>query len=248
MSPADLLELFDDAAARVRAAVTAIPAEDRTDRTARPGQYAADLVADEAVLSVLHRAPVAVLSEESGTTGRTDSQVTVVVDPIDGSTNFARGIPYWATSLCALDRSGLSASLVVNHATGEATRAVRGEGARRDGRAISPSEVEELGRALVAYNGMPAGRFEWHTYRSLGSGALALCDVAAGVLDAFADAGAHHAPWDYLGSLLACREVGAAISEIGGEELVTTDADARRQLVVAGTEPLRAQVVEAVRS
>ncbi len=248
MSPDDLLELFDDAAGRVRAAVNAIPEAERGARTDRPGQYAADLVADEAALAVLHRAPAAVLSEESGSTGSPRSEVTIVVDPIDGSTNFARGIPYWATSLCAVDGAGLVASLVVNHATGTTTRAVRGQGATRDGDQIVPSAVEDLTGALVAYNGMPGGRFEWHTYRSLGSGALALCDVAAGVLDGFADAAAYHAPWDYLGSLLACREAGAAVTELTGEELVTVDGAARRQLVVAGTDSLLAQVVQAVRS
>jgi len=248
VSPDDLLELFDDVAKRVRAAVTAIPEAERGARTDREGQYAADLVADEAALVALHQVPVAVLSEESGSTGSATSETTVVIDPIDGSTNFARGIPYWATSLCAVDRAGLLASLVVNHATGTETRAVRGRGATRDDRKIHPSRVEDLSDALVAYNGMPGGRFAWHTYRSLGSGALALCDVAAGVLDAFADSAAHHAPWDYLGSLLACREAGASVTELAGEELVTVDATARRQLIVAGTDPLLAQVAQAVRS
>ena len=45
-----------------------------------------------------------VLSEESGRTGVDDSDVVVVVDPLDGSTNAARGIPWFATSLCAVDR------------------------------------------------------------------------------------------------------------------------------------------------
>ena len=62
--------------------------------------------ADKAALEVLSRVGVTVVSEESGITGPTNSAITVVIDPIDGSSNAARDIPYWATSLCALDRDG----------------------------------------------------------------------------------------------------------------------------------------------
>src|SRR4030095_2628216 len=77
---------------------------------AHGGQHHSDLAADAAALDVLRRADVVVLSEESGRTGVGD--VVVVVDPLDGSTNAARGIPWFATSLCAVDREGLRAALV----------------------------------------------------------------------------------------------------------------------------------------
>ena len=71
----------------------------------RPGQYHSDLAADAAALDVLGRAGVGVLSEESGAhdAGR---EILVVIDPIDGSTNASRGLPWFATSLCALDGDG----------------------------------------------------------------------------------------------------------------------------------------------
>ena len=59
--------------------------------------------------------------------------MTVVLDPVDGSTNASRGIPYWSTSLCAVDGDGPLAALVVNQATGVTTTAIRGGGGR-DGR------------------------------------------------------------------------------------------------------------------
>ena len=67
--------------------------------------------------------------------------LTCVLDPIDGSTNFDRGIPYYATSLCVLDEHGLRCSLVVNLATDTWYEAVRGGGATRDGAPIAPSGV-----------------------------------------------------------------------------------------------------------
>ena len=82
-------------------------------------------MADAAALGVLGRAPVAVLSEESGWSGTPGAELTVVLDPVDGSTNASRQIPYWATSLCVLDGDGPLVALVINQATGVTTTAVR---------------------------------------------------------------------------------------------------------------------------
>ena len=62
----------------------------------RVGQYAADLVADDVALRLLREAGVGILSEESGAE-RADAEVLVVVDPLDGSTNASRGVPWFAT-------------------------------------------------------------------------------------------------------------------------------------------------------
>ena len=93
MTPDDLLAVFDVAAAAQRGALATLGVAERRVRTDRPGQYRLDLVADSAVLPVLHAAGLRVLSEESGWTGPEDAQVTVVLDPVDGSTNCARGMP-----------------------------------------------------------------------------------------------------------------------------------------------------------
>ena len=70
----------------------------------RPDQYALDQVADAGALSVLDEAGVGVLSEESGLRAGSGSE-TVIVDPVDGSTNASRGIPHYCTSLCVVDTS-----------------------------------------------------------------------------------------------------------------------------------------------
>ncbi|HET9728967.1 MAG TPA: inositol monophosphatase family protein, partial [Acidimicrobiia bacterium] len=133
MNPDALIDLFDTAARAVATAVHAIPAAHRRDRTDRAGQYALDLVADAAACAVLERASVHIVSEESARHDRPGATVTVVVDPVDGSTNCARGIAYWCTSLCAIDGDGALASLVMNHATGDQVIAVREKGATRNG-------------------------------------------------------------------------------------------------------------------
>ncbi len=233
-----LSELLSASAAAVELALRGVTGPDRRARTDRPGQYALDLVADAAALEVLARAPVTVLSEESGWSGRAGAALTVVIDPVDGSTNAARHIPYWATSLCVLDGDGPLVSLVVNQATGVATTAVRGEGARRAGEPIAPGKAERVEDAVVALSGRPGEWLPWKQFRALGSAALNLCDLAAGAVDGLVDGGAWHAPWDYLGGLLICREAGAVVVDAAGRELVVVDPAARRPLLAAATPAL----------
>ena len=94
----------------------------------RDGQYAVDLEADAVCLDALHRAGFRVLSEESAITVPAGSQgaSVVVVDPLDGSTNASRGVPWFGSALCLVDDDGPAAALVANHATGERFSAVRG--------------------------------------------------------------------------------------------------------------------------
>jgi myo-inositol-1(or 4)-monophosphatase len=238
LSSDTLLELFVDVGIAVRRAVEGIAAPALRDRTDRAGQYALDLVADEVALRVLERAPVRIVSEESGVHERAGATVTVVLDPVDGSTNCSRRIPYWATSICALDADGALAGLVVNQATGVCVTAVRGTGAFRDGVRLEASSVTRVEEAMVYLTGVPPIWLPWKQFRSLGSAALGLCEIAAGSLDGMLDAGGFHAPWDYLAGYLACVEAGAVVRDGQGRELVTPDTDARRQIVAAGTPEL----------
>ena len=238
MTTDDLLGLLAATAAAVEQAVRGVSGRDRRARTDRAGQYAIDLVADAAALEVLARAPLAVLSEESGWGGQPGAALTAVLDPVDGSTNASRHIPYWATSICVVDGDGPLAALVVNQATGVVTTAVRGEGARRDGDPIVPGKVERVEDAVVALSGRPGQWLAWKQFRALGSAALSLCDVAAGAVDGLVDGGAWHAPWDYMGGLLICQEAGAVVVDAQGRDLVVLDADARRQLLAAATPAL----------
>jgi myo-inositol-1(or 4)-monophosphatase len=236
LTPDDLLALFDVAAAAQRGALATLGAVERRERTDRAAQYRLDLVADAAVLPVLATAGVRVLSEESGWSGPDDAPLTVVVDPGDGSTNCARHLPYWAISLCALDADGPLCALVQNGATGTRYTAVRGKGAYRDGRPLTPSTAVDLGRCVIGLSGWPGAALGWRQFRALGSAALALCDVAAGHLDGYVDGTAdQHAPWDYLGGMLVCQEAGATVVDAHGRALPIAEDAARRQLVAAGT-------------
>lgn len=212
------------------------------------GQHAVDVAADTAAVAVLDAAGLGVLSEESGR-HHPDRPVTVVLDPLDGSTNASRGLPWFATSLCAVDAEGPRAAVVVNQVSGERYEALRGGGARRDGVAIRPSGATTLRASLVGLSGLPPGWLGWKQYRALGAVALDLCAVADGRLDGYLDCSpSAHGPWDYLGGLLVCREAGAEVVDAADRDLVVLDHGARLTPVAAATPALLAEAVAARRT
>ncbi len=239
----DLLRLLTEVADAVTTALAGV--DDWGLAGTVPGQHRSDLVADAAALAVLDRYPVGILSEESGRQ-HTDREIVVVVDPLDGSTNAAHGIPWYATSLCAVDGAGPRVAVVRDQARGTTWTAVRGQGSRCDGQAIAPSSCVAMGEALVALSGMPAQWLGWRQYRALGAAALDLCLVASGVVDAYLDCSPDaHGPWDYLGGLLVCQEAGAPAVDARGRELVVLGHGDRRTPVAAATPALLAEALDA---
>jgi myo-inositol-1(or 4)-monophosphatase len=209
----------------------------------RATQYHLDVAADDVARRVLGGAGYRVMSEESGVTG--SGAFTVVVDPIDGSTNCDRGVPFYSTSLAVVGDHQLVAALVMNQATGTIFEAEKGSGARRDGEPIVPSGQTEIAHAIVGSSGYPSHNLGWSQNRSLGAASLEICLVADGSLDVYGVA--QHSGlnvWDYLAGLLIAREAGAFDADYHGEELVTTD-DVLRHPVFAGSQELLAFMLEA---
>ena len=211
----------------------------------RHTQYSVDVRADNAALAVLHEAGCAVLSEESQITGQWgDDDILVVMDPLDGSTNASRGVPWFATALCALDKNGMRASLVVNQASGKDRYwATQGGGAFHNGNQMRPSACSTLKEAVVGVSGLASFRPQWSQFRALGAAALDICLVAQGVLDGWVDFHSHGV-WDYLASILICQEAGVATSEHLDRELLVTQYDQKRTPIVAATPALLAQLRE----
>lgn len=209
------------------------------------GQYAFDLAVDQAVTGILEAAGVGVLSEESGLSAG-DPELLAVVDPVDGSTNASRGIPWYACSLCVIDAQGPWIALVANLATGTRYRAVRGRGATRDHRPIAVAAEVGIEDALVVLNGHPPAHFGWRQYRVLGATALDICAVAEGSVDASIDCTRDAlGPWDYMGALLVLTEARGVIVDVERRDLVTRDPDARRTPVSASGPRLLRQAMTA---
>ncbi len=206
--------------------------------TDKASQYNCDLVADSVIVDILSEEGLGILSEESGL-HFPDRQIIVVVDPVDGSTNASRGIPWYASSLCAVDDQGMVASVVLNLASGDRFEALRSKGATRNGEKISPSGSKSMASSIVATSGYPPKHLGWQQYRSLGAAALDICAVAQGCVDAYFDAkdDAIH-PWDYMGALLVCQEAGGVFCDAQDRELVITSFEQSRSLIVASTPQL----------
>ncbi len=199
----------------------------------RDGQYASDLVADSAALPVLQDAGLAVLSEESGRSG--DAELVAVVDPLDGSTNASRPLPWFATSICVVEGDRPRVAVVHDHASGVRWDAIAGGGARVDGAALPRRASVSLDEAIVAINALPSRNPGWGQFRCFGAAALDLCAVADGRFDAYVDFDVDAlGPWDYLGGMLVCQEVGVEVADAFDRPLVTLDHAARRT-PVSGT-------------
>lgn len=240
-----LLDVLHEAASAVHAVLGGL--DDWGLAGTRSGQYFSDLAADEVALAVLDRAGLGALSEESGL-HHADRDVVVVIDPVDGSTNASRGLPWYATSLCAVDADGPRAALVVDQASGVRYEALRGGGARAGDRKLRPSGCERLGDALVGLSGFPSRALGWKQYRALGAVALDLCAVADGRFDGYIDCSRDaHGVWDYLGALLICTEAGVPVADAFDRELAILDPAARRTPIAGATPALLAQIRSARR-
>jgi fructose-1,6-bisphosphatase/inositol monophosphatase family enzyme len=204
----------------------------------RESQYAVDVVTDDLAVALLHGAGYAVLSEESGITGPSAADM-VVMDPLDGSTNASRGVPWYATALCLVDADGPAVALVANQASGVRYSAVRGEGAWRGTERLASSGCTDVAAAIVGISGRPDADYGWDQFRALGASALDLSLVAAGTLDGFVDMSHHaHGVWDYLAATLICQEAGAVVVDALGRDLTVLEHAARRTPVAAATPEL----------
>jgi myo-inositol-1(or 4)-monophosphatase len=170
------------------------------------------------------------LAEESGRVVGQEEDIRWVVDPLDGTTNYAHGLPIFAVSI-ALETSGEVVLGVVHDPMNEETfTAERGKGATLNGEPISVSDTDEPIRALIAtgfpydHAKMPEalelfGRFEGLTrgMRRLGATALDLCYVASGRLDGYYERGIW--AWDIAAGSLILEEAGGKVTDYRGGKL-----------------------------
>lgn len=156
------------------------------------------------------------------------SGLAFVADPLDGTTNFLHGYPWYAVSVAAVIDGQPVAGAIVNVPTGELFTATAGGGARRAGEPITVSTESDPLRALVG-TGFPFKRQDlvapyMATFgdivrgtagvRRAGAAALDLADVACGRFDGFWELSL--APWDVAAGLLLVREAGGIATDLEG--------------------------------
>jgi myo-inositol-1(or 4)-monophosphatase len=208
---------------------------------------AIDRAAEEAILARVREAAGAIVSEEIGRLGG-DALPLVVVDPIDGSLNAKRGIPFFALSIAVADGETMDDvvfGFVHDFGSREEWTARRGEGAWLNGEALGmerpKNEIEILSfeatlTSLVARDAPKVADLA-HRLRIMGSLALSLCHLAAGRVDAVCSLKPARSV-DIAAAQLLCRELGLAIDlfdvqdPFGGAPL---DLEQRSRVVAAGT-------------
>jgi myo-inositol-1(or 4)-monophosphatase len=192
-----------------------------------------DRAAEKEIIYHLSRAypDHAFLGEEGGSSGNPDSEYRWLIDPLDGTTNFIRGIPHFAVSIACEYRGKLEHAVVLDPIRREEFTASRGRGAQLNGRRIRVSKLAGLEGALLgtgipfkerqtehleAYIGtLKTFAAQSAGIRRAGAAALDLAYVAAGRLDAFWEIGL--APWDIAAGALLVREAGGLIGDFSGE-------------------------------
>jgi fructose-1,6-bisphosphatase/inositol monophosphatase family enzyme len=187
-----------------------------------------------------------VLGEEGASVAATGAR-RWVLDPVDGTHNYARGIPVWCAAVALLDEDGPAACAVLDPERGELFTAARGGGAALDGAPLRAGGEVALGSAsvamfvdvrrrdpeVIAVNASVAERVG--SLRCLGCGSIELAYVAAGRIDAWLQPDSE--PWDWHPGALLVREAGGAAYARGRWYVASrSPALAEELLALAGTE------------
>jgi myo-inositol-1(or 4)-monophosphatase len=220
---------------------------------------AIDQAAEEVILARVREAAGAVVSEEIGRIG--EGLPLVVVDPIDGSLNAKRGIPFFSLSIAVAEGETMDDVLfgfVYDFGSREEWTARRGDGAWLDGRplgALKPKEEIEIlsfeatRTSLVAQEAPKVAELAYRL-RIMGSLALSLCHLAAGRVDAVCSLKAARAV-DIAAAQLLCRELGLPVDLFDVEDAfgaAPLDLEQRSRVVAAGSEAACRRIAAALGS
>jgi myo-inositol-1(or 4)-monophosphatase len=206
----------------------------------------ADRAVEDAIRAQLTRAFPAddLIGEEGGYAADRGGDRVWVIDPIDGTANFLRGVPYWSVALAYVIGGRTELAVTYDPVHDELFAARRGHGASRNGRSIQVSDRVDPGRSAIgtaytfkasmeAYLTLLEGMLRAGLdHRRLGSSALMLCHTADGRLDGCAMI--YCSAWDVVGGLLLVEEAGGVTSDFLADAGLTVPGAA-----FAGTPALR---------
>jgi|TARA_B100001971_G_C18226824_1_gene561077 myo-inositol-1(or 4)-monophosphatase len=195
--------------------------------------YGIDKIAENAVLGRINKClPNArVVSEEAGILGSPTAQTNVLLDPIDGSTNAFRAVPFYSTALAIADGprfSDIKAAGVINICNGQMIMAEEGRGTWAGKTKAIPSKVKDWERAYICVDmnfksfspeeiAVTSRLLEKLDHpRSLGSAALETAMISTGSIDAFVEVAPRLRAFDCMPSLFLVREAGGFLQRLGG--------------------------------
>jgi len=216
---------------------------------------AIDAAAERAIIERFRGEDVRIVSEEAGISG--DGRWTLVVDPIDGSLNAKRGIPFFSISIAVADGDTMDDvffGYVHDFGSGEEWTATRGEGALLDGHPLmelpkDQLEILSFEATTTAYVAENAARFIGlaHRLRVMGSLAVTLCHLAAGRVDGVVSLKAARSV-DIAAAQLLVRERGLAIELPDAPPFAAAPLDlvGRSRVAAAGTDELCRRLADAL--
>jgi myo-inositol-1(or 4)-monophosphatase len=216
---------------------------------------AIDAAAEAAILARLRGEDVRIVSEEVGIAG--DGRWTVVVDPIDGSLNAKRGIPFFSISIAVADGDTMGAvffAYVFDYGAREEWTATRGGGALLNGESLTELPKDELEivsfeATTTTYVADNAERMRGiaHRLRIMGSLAISLSHLAAGRIDGVVSLkGARSVDIAAAQLLVTERGLAIALPDAGPFADAPLDLEPRSRVVAAGTEELCTRLAQAL--
>ncbi len=216
----------------------------------------ADLASQQAIYGFLSREfPThQFLGEEGLATESTDANCRWLIDPLDGTSNYVHGFPYYCVSVAVEMDGQLNAGAVFDPTRDELYSAARGQGATCNGVGIAVSDRSDLAAALCMAS-LPVKTDRHHPavqrflkvleaaqhVQRTGSAALNLCGVAAGRIEAFWSTSL--CPWDMAAGVLIVHEAGGRVSGTGGEDFCVDKPD----LLATNGTSLHAELIELLR-
>ncbi len=223
-------------AAQAAAAIHRFHAADSDKQVDTKANYAdivtkVDKLSEERVREVISAAypSHSVLGEEEGEHEGADASHRWIVDPLDGTTNYASGFPFYCVSIALEIEGRLEVGVILDSVRGQLYSAVRGNGAQMNGAPIKVSSTSSIDRAVLStgFNAvekdidvnLPAfgrGVRQARAVRRAGSAALDLCMVASGQTDGFWELKLHS--WDVAAGILILSEAGGRVTDQHGEE------------------------------
>jgi myo-inositol-1(or 4)-monophosphatase len=189
-----------------------------------------DISSEEAIIETIRKSypDHTIIGEESGILKGSDDDYQWIIDPLDGTSNFIKGIPHFAVSIALKVKGKLDQAVVFDPVRGELFSASRGKGAQLNGFRIRVSKNKEIAGTIlatgfpfkqkqhsVAYMAMFSSLFQSTSdLRRSGSTALDLAYVAAGRVDGFFEIGTK--PWNTAAGELLVIEAGGLVTDFTG--------------------------------
>ncbi|MBI2550562.1 inositol monophosphatase [Candidatus Woesearchaeota archaeon] len=174
------------------------------------------------------------------------------VDPIDGTTNYSKGANYFTTSVALTQGNRLLIGVIYNPVFPELYTAISGRGAFMNGKRIRTTKAGSMGESIVCCD---FGYEDWKRERILkvmaqllqanglrfkGSGTLEMCEVAAGISEAYLNLGS--SPWDYSAATLIVREAGGVVTDYDGKHWTLSS----KSIVASCTQELHSKLLEKI--